>query len=917
MVEAFRNGRFTNGLPDEDVEPGTGEGATFGDVGRRTISGLTELGGQGASLSQYLLEQAGMPNAAKIARSASQLLHVGGEVAEEGITPGGQRSAGIQGYKEAPFSTFAMQVAGVAPTVAVFSLVPGGFIGEGLAGGTMLAGQIVDQAVAKSNNLSDAQKQDRIPYYKYLRTTQGLSEDDALANYHRALVPYKDLAVASLIGAATMGAGARILKNGVLVGTGKGMFKRTGEGVAEAGIGGGAAAGTADVARQKAESVEKSKTGEAGDTDWSQTMSETLRGAFDTGIIGGVGGLAHGRKAPAVETKVTIEPPGPPIGPRGDANMQRPPGFTAAPPTAPLQPPEPLQPELPLTGPSRGQAPPPPPPAPAAPAPGTAPEQPDLLAPTQTQGVGGDPSAIRSGIQEELPLRPPAPAPVEAVPTGAAPPSPPSAQGDLFAPRVTIEPPPLAPAPKKTLAEVQADIDSRKAELDAATAPKPPGAVDTATTAPAAPVEPVAPAAEAVKPKRVRKPKAAVAVVPENAPDAGQSAALEASGVGAKPAAPPAAEAVPTTPSAPAPEAKDAATPVHKAEPGVADEHVTASQPPKPAGTGTPGKPPGATTASADETYVKPGAKGAASRRPRKPAPPPVEVAPAETAALTPEVTAPPPAPPAPPPAAPIATQPAPPVPTPAQPAPVAPPAAPQLSMAELLQRQQAGAAPPPPPAPVAPIPEVTGHAPLAMPPKGTGAARSQARNEALTAAQAPVKSLEDIASEQGVATPPAPPYTQRSGCSGRGKVTVTHRRARSRGRPGAPDGLRRHAPAEAARGPGQGGRRRRRARREADDARRSSDVAGGNHQRAQAGRSRSDRRSGQGPERRAPDPQGDRGRSGGRGTRRVAASRPGRTLRQAQRRHRQVARRTPARRRAWSPGPRPTSTSAARRQPK
>ena len=293
--------------------------------GAGVVSGAAEIGGQAASLSQYTLEQFGMPNAATIARSASQLLHVGGDIAEEGITPGGQRAAASQGYKEAPFSTFAMQVAGVAPTIAVFSLVPGGFIGEGLAGGTMLAGQVVDQAIAKTNNLTDAQKQDQIPYYKYLRVDKGLSEDDALANYHRALVPYKDLATASLIGAATMGAGARLLKNGAIIGTG-GRLKGAVEGAVEAGAGGGAAAGTAEVERQKSESAGKSPTGEAGPVDWHQVMNSGLEGAYNNGIIGLVGGGLHGGKGK--EPKIDIPP------------------IEEAPPTAPVTPPAPLTPAV-------------------------------------------------------------------------------------------------------------------------------------------------------------------------------------------------------------------------------------------------------------------------------------------------------------------------------------------------------------------------------------------------------------------------------------------------------------------------------------------------------------------------------------------------------------------------------------------
>ena len=224
-----------------------------------------------------------MPNAARIAKSASQLVHVGGDIAEEGITPGGQRAHGVQGYKEAPFSTFAMQVAGVAPTVAMFSLVPGGFIGEGLAGGTMLAGQVVDQAIAKSNNLSDAQKQDRIPYLQISPHRQRAER----GRRARQLPP----------GAGSLQRpGDRQLDRRGDDGRGRAPAQewrdhqhRAGsrgavEAGAEAAVGGGAAAAApADVERQKAESVEKSKTGEAGPIDWSHAMSAGLEGAFDNG----------------------------------------------------------------------------------------------------------------------------------------------------------------------------------------------------------------------------------------------------------------------------------------------------------------------------------------------------------------------------------------------------------------------------------------------------------------------------------------------------------------------------------------------------------------------------------------------------------------------------------------------------------
>ena len=734
--DIFSHGAFTAGREPEEPEPGTGEGATFGDVGRRLGSSALGVGGQAASLTQYTLEQFGMPNAAKIAKAASQFVHIGSDVLEEGVTPGGQRAHGLEGFKEAPISTFFMEGAGVAPTVAIFSLVPGGFISEGLVGGTLMAGQVVDQAIAKSNNLSDAQKQDRIPYYKHLRVDQGLSEDQAVAEYHRALVPYKTLATAALIGTATFGAGARLLKNGAIIGTG-GRIKSAVEGGTEGVIAGGAGAVTADVAQQQAEGVEKSPTGEAGPIDWSQALSEGLKGALTPGVLGTAGGAFHGRKAPpkgAVEAEPEVTIPSeaiqPPAPPPESQNMLPPSGLQhqldlRQPTVAPsVQAPAGQQDifAAPPTGHSGritdaegntvGQAPPPPgPPAnppitPAPPAP-VAPQPPPTVhsgAVTDAEGQTVGQAPIPAVPTGDLPLKPPAYVPTSEAPAG---------QGDLFEPKVTIPSEAMATPPDDTGGAAPTAPVTPGPSLEdihaAATKPAAPaGAVDTSTTAP-----PPAPAAPAPKKTRGKKAAPTVQVVPDKGPDADQSAALTGKTLdqihaeATAPAAPVSAEAVPTV-ETPAPKSEIPATaPTADEKQGAPDETVTASQPPKGAGTGTPGKPPDEREPVGTTAYTKPGSKGKAKKTGTgKPA----AVTPEISAALAPEPVA--AKPPPPPDVQPEPAAPPPPEAAPAPPAPAAAPPAPGPSLAD-IHAQATGQQPPPAP-PVQPRAEPPVASPVA-----------------------------------------------------------------------------------------------------------------------------------------------------------------------------------------------------------
>ena len=315
------------------AEPGTGEGATGGDIARATAESALSVPAEAASSGQYVAEQADMPKTANILRAFSDLFHGGSESLEAGITPGGKRARdaslapteGGASYGETPFSTVFMKTAGMAAPLAVMTLFPETLIGEAVAGGSLQAGQVIDDVIAKTNKLDDKQLAAASPVFKSY-VDSGMDPDKARAQLHADQISGRDIAIAGLTGAITMGAPARVLKAGSAAG--KTMVKSAITGGLEAGTGTAVSAAEADVQSQKAELAAKKKFDPA-DIDWHRTMETGLSSLIEGGALGVGGGALHGKrggKEPAVDTSTTT---------------------AEAPPTAPETPAEPLAPVTP------------------------------------------------------------------------------------------------------------------------------------------------------------------------------------------------------------------------------------------------------------------------------------------------------------------------------------------------------------------------------------------------------------------------------------------------------------------------------------------------------------------------------------------------------------------------------------------
>ena len=548
-----------NILGTAPAEPGTGEGATIGDVGRAGAESALSVPAEAASSGQYIAEQADMPKTANILRAFSDLFHGGSESLEAGITPGGKRARdaslapteGGASYGETPFSTVFMKTAGMAAPLAVMTLFPETLIGEAVAGGSLQAGQVIDDVIAKTNKLDDKQLAAASPVFKSY-VDSGMDPDKARAQLHADQISGRDIAIAGLTGAITMGAPARVLKAGSAAG--KTMVKSAITGAGEAGAGTAVSAAEADVQSQKAELAAKKKFDPA-DIDWHRTMETGLSSLVEGGALGAGGGALHGKrggKEPAVDTSTTT---------------------AEAPPTAPETPAEPLAPsteggtqaELPLTGPGRGEAPAPPPTDTTAP-PGNAPVQGDLFAPTGVSGHGGAidtsifaPKPPKKGEVQTVDANAPDAGQAAALGASGVGPKGPSGHeptvDEAAAAKIKELKKPPAEAVPTTEAPKAPPAKADGAPDETVTASQPPKGQGTGAAAPPPGATSTADTTKTKKPKGVGpKGKKAIETAAPTAPDAAQTEALKPPGeVPPPPEAPTEAAEAPPPPEAPTP----------------------------------------------------------------------------------------------------------------------------------------------------------------------------------------------------------------------------------------------------------------------------------------------------------------------------------------------------------------------------
>ena len=289
-----------NPYEDQDQSP---SGASILDVAKEATSGAIDLPAQAASVGQYSASQANQPLTATIMRGASEILHGAADALRGTETTGGKQARDAafipegdqSSISDAPISSLAMKGAGMAPLLGVMMAFPEGAIGEGLAGGAMQGAQVIDNAMQATNKLSDDDLKAQSPTYAHFRET--MSETQARSELAKVQVSGKDLAVAGVIGALGMGAGARVLK-GTGAGAGEGMLKGSAIGAAEAGAGMGSGAADVDYALQQA-NIATGMGGQNGqaptETNWHHVIMSGFEGMLSGGMLGGSLGALHGK----------------------------------------------------------------------------------------------------------------------------------------------------------------------------------------------------------------------------------------------------------------------------------------------------------------------------------------------------------------------------------------------------------------------------------------------------------------------------------------------------------------------------------------------------------------------------------------------------------------------------------------------
>ena len=241
---------------------------------------------------QGVAEQTGGKSVADLAKGLWLMSNATASRISDNLSPGGKRiDKGENSFWEEPFSSFLGNTAKTGAPLAIMSVVPGGIYGKLLAGGTLNVAQTTDAAFGWTNKLSDAEKQEQLPFYKYLRNEKKLSEADADKALHGAQMGLRDYVIAAGVGMLTMGAPVRILKGGATVAGGAGFAKRVLSSGAELGTLAGVQGAQTDIAAQQGESVAKSREGAAADIDWNRTLASALTSAGGSLPFALVGGL--------------------------------------------------------------------------------------------------------------------------------------------------------------------------------------------------------------------------------------------------------------------------------------------------------------------------------------------------------------------------------------------------------------------------------------------------------------------------------------------------------------------------------------------------------------------------------------------------------------------------------------------------
>jgi hypothetical protein len=318
----------------------------WSDRGRAVVQGAAETGAGLASGARATAEATDSPNAAAIADFFRSTLKLGAERAGDGMSDEAkqelQSSIASPEFWDHPVSAAVLKSLNMAPGVAA-AVAPAFFtdgasaiLGTAAAGGAMGAGQSADDVYGQTDDLTDKEFQEKMPYYAGLRS-MGVSEEKARADANQKLMGLKPLANAVANAAAMVLGPAGRIAGAIPEEAGAGLLTRMGVGAGEGALGGALMGGTAETTHEQTQVQLDTRT----ELDPATILAATADSALTQSAMGAVGGAVT--RVPAEGVKPKVEPRVEPVTPGAPDAAQEvalaPEGGPASPPATTAQPP--------------------------------------------------------------------------------------------------------------------------------------------------------------------------------------------------------------------------------------------------------------------------------------------------------------------------------------------------------------------------------------------------------------------------------------------------------------------------------------------------------------------------------------------------------------------------------------------------
>ena len=260
---------------------------SWGDYAKQPVIGATSLISGLKSGSSYLNDKLGNVDEAQLQALQAHDWRDTTQGIEDSMTPGG-KSVMDGSLMDHPLRGGAMRLLQMAPAVAATAL-PGGVIADVLGGGAgavaagginaaISGGQFADQVASRIDSVPDDELRKQSPLYDGLRNS--MSKQDALDAYRDHLMDGSGRTALVLLGGA-LGGGLGI--GGKLA---EGASGRVLGSAAEAGLAGGAQAGSSDYAYQQA-MVDGGFQNHVDASEWAKQVFENM----------GIGALTAGAHA--------------------------------------------------------------------------------------------------------------------------------------------------------------------------------------------------------------------------------------------------------------------------------------------------------------------------------------------------------------------------------------------------------------------------------------------------------------------------------------------------------------------------------------------------------------------------------------------------------------------------------------------